>query len=76
MNLEQLLGRLKNTSSFMENVTHWETISAREAVYESFPPSLDERIAPGAYFAKAFTRIRRALADPKSMEVPFIPEEK
>lgn len=37
---------------------------------------MDERIAPGSYFAKAFTRIRRALADPKSMEVPFIPEEK
>ena len=37
MNLEQLLDRLKNTPSFMENVTHWETIPAREAVYEDFP---------------------------------------
>ena len=46
MNLEQLLGRLKNTPAFMENVTHWETIPAKEAVYEAFPPEMDERIAP------------------------------
>ena len=46
MNLEQLLGRLRNTPSFIENVTHWETIPAREAHYEPFPEGLDSRIAP------------------------------
>lgn len=28
---EQLIGRLKKTPSFMENVTHWETVPAKEA---------------------------------------------
>ena len=46
MNLEQLLDRLRHTSSFMENVTHWETIPAREAEYEAFPDTMDARIAP------------------------------
>ena len=46
MNLEQLLDRLRHTPAFMENVTHWETIPAREARYEPFPDSLDPRIPP------------------------------
>ena len=46
MNLEQLLDRLRHTPAFMENVTHWETIPAREARYEPFPESLDPRIPP------------------------------
>ncbi len=46
MNLEQLLGRLKDTPSFMENVTHWETIPAREAIYADFPPQMDTRLTP------------------------------
>ena len=46
MNLEQLLGKLRQTPSFMENVTHWETIPAKEAVYAPFPESMDARIAP------------------------------
>ena len=46
MNLEQLLDRLKHTPSFMENVTHWETIPARDAQYADFPEQLDPRIAP------------------------------
>ena len=46
MNLEQLLGRLRQTPAFMENVTHWETIAAKDAVYEEFPAQLDERIPP------------------------------
>ena len=46
MNLEQLLGRLENTPSFMENVTHWERIPAKDAEYADFPVSLDARIAP------------------------------
>lgn len=46
MNLEQLLGKLRHTPSFMENVTHWETIPARDAVYADFPAALDSRIPP------------------------------
>ena len=46
MNLEQLIGRLKTTPSFMENVTHWETIPAKEAQYASFPETLDSRLLP------------------------------
>ena len=46
MNLEQLIGRLKTTPSFMENVTHWETIPAKEAQYASFPETLDSRLQP------------------------------
>ena len=40
MNLEQLIGKLKNTPAFMENVTHWETIPAKEAEYAPFPASM------------------------------------
>ena len=46
MNLQQLLERLRGTPDFMENVTHWETIPAREARYEPFPDGLDPRIPP------------------------------
>ena len=46
MNLEQLIGRLKATPSFMENVTHWETIPAKEAQYAPFPDTLDPRLPP------------------------------
>lgn len=46
MNLEQFIDRLRHTPSFMENVTYWKIIPAREAVYESFPQDLDVRIAP------------------------------
>ena len=46
MNLEQLVDRLKRTPAFMENVTHWETIPAKEAEYADFPEYLDPRIAP------------------------------
>ena len=46
MNLEQLIGRLKKTPSFMENVTHWETIPAKEASFAPFPAELDNRLPP------------------------------
>ena len=46
MNLEQMIDRLKHTQAFMENVTHWETIPAREAEYEEFPDAFDGRIPP------------------------------
>lgn len=44
MNLEQLIGRLKQTPDFMENVTHWETIPARKAVFAPFPETMDRRL--------------------------------
>lgn len=44
MNLNQLIGRLQSMPSFMENVTHWETIPAKEAQYVPFPESMDARI--------------------------------
>ncbi len=46
MNLTQLLDRLRHTPTFMENVVHWETLPAREAVYEPFPPEMHPSILP------------------------------
>ena len=46
MNLAQLIDRLQHTPSFMENVTNWETIPAKEAQYAPFPEALDPRIPP------------------------------
>lgn len=45
MNLEQLLGRLRD-AEFMENVTHWESVPAKEAQFSPFPDSLDPRLKP------------------------------
>lgn len=44
MNLNQLLEKLKQDESFMQNVTCWRTIPARQAVYRDFPADTDERI--------------------------------
>ncbi len=44
MNLPQLVEYLRNDSSFTSNVTHWETLPAREAVYGETPPQLDTRL--------------------------------
>ncbi len=46
MNLTQLLGQLRENQAFMDNVSHWETIPAKEAVYESFPETLHPSIPP------------------------------
>ena len=46
MNLTQLLGQLRENPAFMENVSHWETIPAKEAVYESFPETIHPGIPP------------------------------
>ena len=40
MNLSQLLDQWKHTPSFMENVTTWRTIPAKEAVYADPPAAL------------------------------------
>ncbi len=42
MNLEQIVDMLERTPEFMENVTRWEKLPAREAKYAPFP----ERIEP------------------------------
>ncbi len=44
MNLDQLLTKLRDTPGFMENVTHWREIPAREARYAPFPADIDARI--------------------------------
>ncbi|RMF57927.1 MAG: DEAD/DEAH box helicase, partial [Calditrichaeota bacterium] len=44
MTLEQLLDYLKEQQEFMNNVTHWEVLPPREAVYVPFPPSVDTRL--------------------------------
>ena len=44
MNLDQLLEGLRASREFMKNVTHWETIPAREAVTAPFPEGTDARI--------------------------------
>ena len=46
MNLTQFLGQLRENPAFMENVSHWETIPAKEAVYESFPETIHPGIPP------------------------------
>ncbi len=46
MNVEQLAQALQRDSAFMENVTRWETIPAREAVFADFPESIDQRLLP------------------------------
>ena len=33
MNIDQLIGRLKNDRSFMDCVTHWRTLPATEGRY-------------------------------------------
>lgn len=44
MNLEQLLDALRASPAFMNNVTHWETLSARPARLAPFPDGIDGRI--------------------------------
>lgn len=44
MNLTQVLETLRNSEEFRANVTAWNTIPARKAVYADFPQSLDERL--------------------------------
>ncbi len=46
MNLTQLIGQLRDNPAFMENVSHWETIPPKEAVYEPFPDSMHPGIPP------------------------------
>ncbi len=44
VNIEQLLDRLRTDPLFMDQVTAWHTLPAKEAKYEAFPDDLDPRI--------------------------------
>ena len=44
MNVDQLISRLKNDSSFMECVTEWRTLPATEGRYMPLPDAMDERL--------------------------------
>ena len=44
MNIDQLVDFLKQDSQFMDNVTYWKTIEAKEAVFASFPNWLEKDI--------------------------------
>ncbi len=46
MNVRQLTEQLKQDREFMDNVTRWEVIPAREARTCPFPSCLDERLRP------------------------------
>ena len=46
MNVDQLTQVLQRDEAFMENVTRWETIPAREAQYADFPAGIDPRLPP------------------------------
>jgi len=44
MNLDQLIGRLKTDSSFMDCVTEWRTLPATEGSYSPLRDMMDERL--------------------------------
>ncbi len=44
MNIDQLAATLKHDTAFMENVTAWKTIPAREGQTADFPAALDARL--------------------------------
>ena len=44
MNVSEYIARLKNSPSFMKNVTEWRVLPEREAQYAEFPEGLDRRI--------------------------------
>ena len=44
MNLNQLIDTLHNSEQFKSKLTFWKTISSREARYEEFPSSIDDRL--------------------------------
>lgn len=44
MNVDQLIGSLKNDRSFMNCVTHWRTLPATEGRYAPLPDGMDERL--------------------------------
>ena len=46
MNIDQLLGVLRQNSEFMQCVTHWHTDPPRPARYAEWPACVDEKLPP------------------------------
>ena len=44
MNVDQLAEQLRSDAGFMENVSRWEVLPAKEARYADFPEELDPRL--------------------------------
>ena len=44
MTVQDYIKKLQNNPAFMDNVTSWQVMPARPAVYGEFPPTLDGRI--------------------------------
>ena len=44
MTIQEYISKLKNDPFFMDNVTSWQVMPARQARYGSFPESLDGRV--------------------------------
>lgn len=44
MNLNQILESFKSDPSIAPNISHWQIFPPREAVYEEFPGSIDDRL--------------------------------
>lgn len=44
MTIQEYISKLKNDPFFMDNVTSWHVMPAREAVYGAFPSTLDARV--------------------------------
>ena len=44
MTIQEYISKLKNDPFFMDNVTSWHVMPAREAVYGAFPATLDARV--------------------------------
>lgn len=44
MTIQEYISKLKNDPYFMDNVTSWQVMPAREAVYGAFPETLDARV--------------------------------
>ncbi len=47
MTLEQLIQYLKGQQDFMENVTRWEVLQPKDAVFCEFPGEVDEQLREG-----------------------------
>ncbi|HZK34065.1 MAG TPA: DEAD/DEAH box helicase, partial [Bacillota bacterium] len=44
MNINQLIEQIRNKPATMSNITHWEEVEEREAVYGPFPDSLRQEL--------------------------------
>ena len=44
MTIAEYISKLQNNPLFMDNVTSWQVMPAREAKYGTFPETLDPRV--------------------------------